>query len=110
MSAMTTKADIHLRGPNVREVPTTDSCGPDTITLRLATLICNKAARHPDGKVQAGRHQRTPLCCAPALCTHSGKSLDRLSLSMQPQLGHRRFRRQPELRTGSRFAGRQKWN
>src|ERR1039457_666981 len=39
-----------------------------------------------------------------------GKSLDRSSLSMQPQLGHRRFRRQPELRTGSRFAGRQKWN
>ena len=84
-------------------------CGPDTITLRLATLIYNKAARHPDGKVQAGRHQRTPLCCAPALRTHSGKSFDRSSLSMQLQLGHRRFRRRPELRTGSRFAGRQKW-
>ena len=110
LSAVAPISDKPRRSLFVRKVPTTDSCGPDTITLRLATLICNKAARHPDGKVQAGRHQRTPLCCAPALCTHSGKSLDRSSLSMQPQLGHRRFRRQPELRTGSRFAGRQKWN
>ena len=68
-------------------MPATDPCGPDTIALRLATLICNKAARRPDGKVQAGRHQCTPLRCAPALCTHSGKSFDRSSLSVHPRLG-----------------------
>src|SRR5450759_5821659 len=60
LSAVAPISDKPRRSLFVRKVPTTDSCGPDTITLRLATLICNKAARHPDGKVQAGRHQRTP--------------------------------------------------